>query len=196
MEKMFKPIGNKPRIEKILNILRLLNGMFDLLKKISWQFVSFFIVYLALVGYAALKNPLNLREMIRNPDFSENYFMSVVCLVFIAESVKIFATKLPMEYGVEIVCLSLTSMFSIMAGYSPENFVVIALIYLSAATLEWVSGKVFLFLYKRQGSKITEERTESIPPSGRAYAKRSKITEERTEIRHVRKKGSDKRNYL
>lgn len=81
-------------------------------------------------------------------------------MVFIAESVKIIATKLPMEYGVAIVSLSLISMFSIMAGYSPENFGVMMLIYLSAASLEWVCGKVILFLYKRQETQITEERTE------------------------------------
>lgn len=157
---MFRPIENKPRTEKVLNILQLLDGIFGLLKKISWQIVSFFIVYLALVGYTALENPLSLREMVRNPDFSEDYFMIGVCLVFLAESIKIIATKLPMECGVAMVSLSLISLFSIMAGYSPENFGVMVLICLSTAVLEWGCGKVILFLYKRQGTQITEERTE------------------------------------
>lgn len=147
-------------MEKILSMLQLLDGMLGLLKKISCRIVSFFIVYLALVGYTALENPLILREMIINSDFSKDYFMIGVCLVFIAESVKIFATKLPMEYGVAIVGLLPISMFSIMVGYSPENLGVMVLIYLSVATLEWVCGKVILFLYKRQGTQITEERTE------------------------------------
>lgn len=157
---MFRSIENKPRIEKVLNILQLLDGIFGLLKKISWQIVSFFIVYLTLVGYTALENPLSLMEMARNPDFSENYFMIGVSLVFLAKSIKIIATKLPMEYGVAIASLSVISLFSIMAGYSQENFEVMVMIYLSAATLEWGCGKVILFLYKRQGTQITEGRTE------------------------------------
>lgn len=51
---MARPIENKPWTEKVLNILQLLDGIFDLLKKISWRILSFFIVYLALVGYTAL----------------------------------------------------------------------------------------------------------------------------------------------
>ena len=157
---MFRPIGNKPWTEKVLNILQLLDGIFDLLKKISWRILSFFIVYLALVGYTALENPMSLREMVGNPEFSKDYFMIGVCLVFLAESVKIIAIKLPMECCVAIASLLAVSLFSIMAGYSPENFGVMMLIYISAATLEWVCGKVILFLYKRQETQITEERTE------------------------------------
>ena len=158
---MFRPIENKPRTEKVLNILQLLDGIFDLLKKISWRILSFFIVYLALVGYTALENPMSLREMVGNPDFSKDYFMIGVCLVFLAESMKIIATKLPMECCVAIASLLAVSLFSIMAGYSPENFGVMVLIYLSTTVLEWVCGRVILILfYKRKERQITEERTE------------------------------------
>ena len=158
---MVRSNENKPRIEKILNILQLLDGLFELLKEISWRILSFFIVYLTLVGYTALENPMSLREMVRNPDFSKDYFAIGVCLVFIVEIVKIIATKLPMECVAEIACLSLISLFSIMAGYSPENFGVMVLIYLSIAVLEWVCGRVILILfYKRKERQITEGRTE------------------------------------
>ena len=158
---MFSPIENKPRIEKVLNILQLLDGIFDLLKKISWRILSFFIVYLALVGYTALENPMSLREMVRSPDFSKDYFMIGVCLVFIVESVKIIAAKIPMECCAGIACLSFISLFSIMAGYSQENLGVMVLIYLSAAVLEWGCGSVIRILfYKRNERQITEGRTE------------------------------------
>ena len=158
---MFRPIENKLRTEKVLNILRLLDGIFDLLKKISWRTLSFYIVYLALVGYTALENFMSISDMVRNPDFSKDYFMIGVCLVFIAESMKIVATKSPMEYGVEIVCLSLITVFSIMAGYSPKNFGVMVLIYLSTSVLEWGCGRVILILhYKRIERQITEGCTE------------------------------------
>lgn len=45
---MFRPIENKPWTEKVLNILQLLDGIFDLLKKISWRILSFLKVILFL----------------------------------------------------------------------------------------------------------------------------------------------------
>lgn len=136
--------------------------MLELLKKISLRIASFFIAYLALVGYMALENPLTLMEVIGKPGFSETYITFGANLVFLIEVIKISArfSRSMMDYCMELALLLLTYIFSIIVGYSPENLGITVLIYLSTAVLVWVCGQVILILYKSREAQITEECTE------------------------------------
>lgn len=128
---------------ELLEALRPLWGILHVLKKILWVSVSFFIAYLALMGYIALEKPSVIGEVITNSNVSENLF------VFLAVGIKTIFTELWTEWTKTILILFVSSMMSFIEGYSLKNFLMIVVIYIIVVALEWICGKMILIINER-----------------------------------------------